>query len=68
MFALFYCRLDSECAGATNIAPYSPNNIKNFEETNPFRTNISHNGSFGKASIHSGLRFVFVGVGRFVVH
>ncbi|XP_005180576.1 band 4.1-like protein 4B isoform X2 [Musca domestica] len=49
-------KLDSECAGATNIAPYSPNNIKNFEETNPFRTNISHNGSFGKASIHSGLR------------
>ncbi|XP_073818927.1 erythrocyte membrane protein band 4.1-like yurt isoform X2 [Musca autumnalis] len=49
-------KLDPECSGATNIAPYSPNNIKNFEETNPFRTNISHNGSFGKASIHSGLR------------
>ncbi|XP_075154010.1 erythrocyte membrane protein band 4.1-like yurt isoform X2 [Haematobia irritans] len=49
-------KLDTECSGASNIAPYSPNNIKNFEETNPFRTNISHNGSFGKASIHSGLR------------
>ncbi|XP_013102505.2 band 4.1-like protein 5 isoform X2 [Stomoxys calcitrans] len=48
-------KLDSESAGTNNIAPYSPNNIKNFEETNPFRSSISHNGSFGKASIHSGL-------------
>ncbi|XP_065372461.1 band 4.1-like protein 5 isoform X2 [Calliphora vicina] len=49
-------KLDTECAGASSIAPYSPNNTKNFEETNPFRNNASHNSSFGKASIHSGLR------------
>ncbi|XP_037822070.1 band 4.1-like protein 5 isoform X2 [Lucilia sericata] len=49
-------KLDTECAGASSIAPYSPNNTKNFEETNPFRNNTSHNNSFGKASIHSGLR------------
>ncbi|XP_037822066.1 probable serine/threonine-protein kinase DDB_G0282963 isoform X1 [Lucilia sericata] len=48
-------KLDTECAGASSIAPYSPNNTKNFEETNPFRNNTSHNNSFGKASIHSGL-------------
>ncbi|KAM7359997.1 erythrocyte membrane protein band 4.1-like yurt isoform 2-T5 [Cochliomyia hominivorax] len=48
-------KLDTECTGASNIAPYSPNNTKNFEETNPFRNNASHNNSFGKASIHSGL-------------
>lgn len=51
-----YCRLDNESTGASSIAPYSPNNTKNFEETNPFRNNASHNNSFGKASVHSGLR------------
>ena len=38
---------------------YAANNTKNFEDTNPFRnvTYSSHNGSFGKASICSNLRY-----------
>lgn len=55
--------MDAECKSAgfssntnSSMNSYSPNNIKNFEETNPFRNNSSHHGSFGKASIASGLR------------
>lgn len=63
---LIYHRLDAEYKSGLNsitngtMNSYSPNNIKNFEETNPFRNNSSHHGSFGKASIASGLRLEII--------
>ncbi|XP_037945789.1 band 4.1-like protein 5 isoform X2 [Teleopsis dalmanni] len=50
-------KLEPECLGASNATNQcSPNIIKTFEETNPFKNNATHHGSFGKSSISSGLR------------